>query len=107
MTLLGRVDVKFKRDDKDTDLWAKLDEAAQSAKVPRTRIVKDALDFYFKNKNANSTGQIDGNQIAEMVEKLVEEKLAAKVSAVPVEKEENTKPQKKPGLMLGKQFILK
>ncbi|CEA05708.1 hypothetical protein BN1050_02610 [Metalysinibacillus saudimassiliensis] len=107
MTLLGRVDVKFKRDDKDADLWAKLDAAAQSAKVPRTRIVKDALDFYFDNKNANSTGQIDGDQIAEMVEKLVEEKLAAKVSAVPVEKEENTKPQKKPGLMLGKQFKLK
>lgn len=103
MTLLGRVDVKFKRDDKDTDLWDKLDAAAQSASVPRTRIVKDALEFYFNNKNADSTatGQIDGIQIAEMVEKLVEEKLAAKVS---VEKEENTKPQKKPGLMLGKKF---
>ena len=104
MTLLGRVDVKFKRDDKDADLWVKLDEAAQSNKVPRTRIVKEALDFYFNSKNANPNGQIDGNQIAVMVEKLVEEKLAAKVSAVPVEKEENTKPQKKPGLMLGKKF---
>lgn len=106
MTLLGRVDVKFKRDDKDADLWDKLDAAAQSASVPRTRIVKEALDFYFENKNADSTatGQIDGIQIAQMVEKLVEEKLAAKVSAVPVEKEENTKPQKKPGLMLGKKF---
>lgn len=104
MTLLGRVDVKFKRDDKDTDLWDKLDAAAQSASVPRTRIVKDALEFYFNNKNANSTGRIDGIHIAEMVEKLVEEKLAAKASAVSVEKEENTKPQKKPGLMLGKKF---
>lgn len=105
MTLLGRVDVKFKRDDKDTDLWAKLDAAAQSANVPRTRIVKDALDFYFDNKNSDA-GRIDSNQIAQMVEKLVEEKLA-EVSAAPVEKEENTKPQKKPGLMLGKQFKLK
>ena len=104
MTLLGRVDVKFKSDDKtDAELWSKLEDI----NAPRTKVLKEALRLYLGvgiEQDSTSSGQIDENQIARMVEKIVEEKLAAKVSAVPGEKEENTKPQKKPGLMLGKQF---
>lgn len=104
MTLLGRVDVKFKSDDKtDVELWSKLEDI----NAPRTKVLKEALRLYLGvgiEQDSTSAGQLNENQIARMVEKIVEEKLAAKVSAVPVEKEENTKPQKKPGLMLGKKF---